>query len=167
MPARSRRRAQPPARALVVVSRFNEAVTRKLLEGASAELRRSGFPESRVDTVWVPGAFELPVAVHRGLATGNYALAVALGAVIRGDTPHFEYISAEATRGLGEAAIRFGQPVGFGLLTCDSLEQALERAGGEAGNKGTEAAAAAVQTYQALESLPRVSGKKERRAASK
>jgi 6,7-dimethyl-8-ribityllumazine synthase len=166
MPVRSRRRADSPARALLVVSRFNEAVTRKLLDGAAAELRRSGFPDGRVDLIWVPGAFELPVAVHRGLQTGRYALAVALGAVIRGDTPHFEYLSAEATRGLGEAAIRFGKPVGFGLLTCDSLQQALERAGGEAGNKGTEAAAAAVETHRALETLSGGPVKKGRRAAS-
>jgi 6,7-dimethyl-8-ribityllumazine synthase len=141
-------------------------VTRKLLDGATAELGRAGFASDQVDVVWVPGAFELPVAVHRGLETGNYRIAVALGAVIRGDTPHFEYICAEATRGLGEAAIRFGIPVGFGLLTCDNLEQALERAGGLAGNKGTDAAAAAIETGKALEAMVRVPGKKGRRAAS-
>jgi 6,7-dimethyl-8-ribityllumazine synthase len=167
MPQRPRRRAKDSARALVVVSRFNEAVTRKLLEGASAELHRSGFGADAIDIAWVPGAFELPVAVHVGLQSGRYRIAVALGAVIRGDTPHFEYISAEATRGLGEAAIRFGIPVGFGLLTCDTLEQAIERAGGAAGNKGTDAAAAAVQTERALEALGRVPGTKGRRAASK
>src|SRR5262245_20982053 len=166
MPVRPRRRASSSRRALVVVSRFNEGVTRKLLEGAVAELGRSGLPSDQVDVVWVPGAFELPVAVHRGLETGKYQVAVALGAVIRGDTPHFEYISAESTRGLGEAAIRFGIPVGFGLLTCDTLEQALERAGGAAGNKGTEATAAALETAKALDALGRVPGKKGRRAAS-
>jgi 6,7-dimethyl-8-ribityllumazine synthase len=162
MPARSRRRP----RALVVVSRYNEGVTRKLLDGATAELRVAGFAAADVTVVWVPGAFELPVVVHRGLASGDFTLAVALGAVIRGDTPHFEYISAETTRGLGEAAIRYGLPVGFGLLTCDSQEQALERAGGSAGNKGAEAAAAAVQAHRALEQLTRVPEKKGRRAAS-
>ena len=165
--ARSRRRANPSGRALVVVSRFNEGVTRKLLDGATAELANAGFAEAKVDVVWVPGAFELPVAVSHGLETGRYGLAVALGAVIRGDTPHFEYISAEATRGLGEAALRTGCPVGFGLLTCDTLEQALARAGGEAGNKGAEAAAAAVETRRALEGLARVPGQKGRRAASR
>jgi 6,7-dimethyl-8-ribityllumazine synthase len=140
-------------RALVVVARYNEAVTRRLLDGALAELKIAGYPNDRVDVVWVPGAFELPVAVHGGLTSGSYALAVALGAVIRGDTPHFEYICAETTRGLGEVALRFGTPVGFGVLTCDTLEQAVARAGGDAGNKGAEAAAAATETARTLQAL--------------
>ena len=156
MPARNRsrrnRRPRNP-RALVVIARYNEGVTRKLLAGALAELAGAGYGTDRVDVVWVPGAFELPVAVHAGLGSGSYALAVALGAVIRGDTPHFEYICTEATRGLGEAALRFSAPVGFGVLTCDTMEQALARAGGEAGNKGAEAAAAAIETGRALASL--------------
>lgn len=137
-------------RVLVVVSRYNEAVTRKLLEGAQSALREGGVEENRVDVVWVPGAFELPVAVHERLSTGNYKLAVALGAVIRGETPHFDYIAAEATRGLGETALRFGIPVGFGVLTCETLAQAMARAGGEAGNKGAEAAASALETARIL-----------------
>ncbi len=158
----SHRRAGP--RALVVVSRYNEGVTRKLLDGALAELRTAGFSEKDVDVVWVPGAFELPIVVHRGFEMGRYTLAVALGAVIRGDTPHFDYICAETTRGLGEAALLFGLPVGFGLLTCDTLDQAVARAGGEAGNKGAEAAAAALQTVTALADLEQ-KGKGRRRAA--
>jgi 6,7-dimethyl-8-ribityllumazine synthase len=150
MPTRARAR---PRRALVVVSRFNEGVTRRLLDGATGELRAAGFADGAIDVVWVPGAFELPLAVHAGLATRRYALALALGAVIRGDTPHFEFICAEATRGLGETALRHATPVGFGLLTCDTLEQAVARAGGDAGNKGAEAAVAAVQTLRALEGL--------------
>ena len=145
-------------RALIVVSRFNEAVTRRLLDGARAALAESGIGEADMDVVWVPGAFELPVTLHRGLATGRYRLAVALGAVIRGETPHFEYVAAEATRGIGEAATRYGIPVGFGVLTCDTLAQALARAGGDAGDKGAEAASAALETARALESLdPRAS----------
>jgi 6,7-dimethyl-8-ribityllumazine synthase len=163
MAAPSGRRAR--SRALVVVARYNEGVTRKLLEGAVAELTTAGYRDTEIDVVWVPGAFELPVAVHSGLASGGYALAIALGAVVRGDTPHFEYISAEATRGLGEAALRFRLPVGFGLLTCDTLEQALARAGGDAGNKGAEAAAAAIQTAATLVRLRK--GRGRRRAASK
>jgi 6,7-dimethyl-8-ribityllumazine synthase len=139
----------------VVVARFNEAVTNRLLEGATGQLLRAGFGPGDVDVLWVPGAFELPVAVHRGLETGRYAIAIALGAVIRGETPHFDYISAEATRGLGEAALRHSTPVGFGLLTCDTLEQALARAGGDAGNKGADAASAAIETARALEGLTR------------
>ncbi len=137
-------------RALVVASRFNEAVTHRLLEGAAEALNNAGFASDEVDLIWVPGAFELPLAVHHGLATGRYALAVAVGAVIRGETPHFEYISAEAATGLREAATRFSTPVGFGVLTCDTMDQALARAGGVAGNKGEEAAQAAVDTARAL-----------------
>jgi 6,7-dimethyl-8-ribityllumazine synthase len=162
MPALSRRRP----RALVVASRYNEGVTRKLLEGATGELGRAGFAGPDVDIIWVPGAFELPIAVYRGLETGRYAFAVALGAVIRGDTPHFQYVAAEATRGLGEAALRSGLPVGFGVLTCDTLEQALARAGGDAGNKGVEAAAAAIQTHRALLGVRRVTPRKRRRRAA-
>lgn len=139
-----------PRRALVVVSRFNEGVTRKLLEGARSALADAGYDDNGVDVVWVPGAFELPLAVSRGFETQRYALAVALGAVIRGETPHFEFVASAATQGLTEAASRHGRPVGFGLLTCDTLSQALARAGGDAGNKGAEAADAAVQTARAL-----------------
>jgi 6,7-dimethyl-8-ribityllumazine synthase len=166
MAAKSRRRTAPRPRALVVVSRYNESVTRRLLDGALAELGRAGFTAQDLDVVWVPGAFELPIVVHRGFEQGGYVLAVALGAVIRGDTPHFEYLCAEATRGLGEAALLFGLPVGFGLLTCDTLEQAAARAGGDAGNKGEEAAAAAVQTVAALVDLEQKKGSGRRHAAS-
>jgi len=138
------------ARALVVASRFNEMVTRKLLDGALQELGHHGFSDDRIDTVWTPGAFELPIAVHKGLATGRYTLAIAVGAVIRGETPHFDYIAAEATRGLAQAAIAYHRPVGFGLLTCENMEQALARAGGDAGNKGSEAAQAAIETARVL-----------------
>jgi 6,7-dimethyl-8-ribityllumazine synthase len=137
-------------RALVVVSRFNEGVTRKLLDGAESALAEGGYPASAVDVIWVPGAFEIPIAVGRGLETGRYDLAVALGAVIRGETPHFEYVAGAATQGLTELVTRIGIPVGFGLLTCHSLTQALARAGGDAGNKGAEAAQAALETAQAL-----------------
>jgi 6,7-dimethyl-8-ribityllumazine synthase len=138
-------------RALVVASRFNEGVTLKLLEGALGALHNGGFGDESIDVVWVPGAFELPVTVHRGLATGRYVVAVALGAVIRGETPHFEFIAAEASHGLSEAATRYSTPVGFGVLTCDTMAQALARAGGAAGNKGEEAAEAALETARALQ----------------
>ena len=153
---RSRRRAPASGgRALVVVSRFNEGVTRKLLDGATGELATSGFADGSVDVVWVPGAFELPVAVLQGLLTGRYAVAVALGAVIRGDTPHFEYVAGEATRGLGEAALRTGCPVGFGLLTCDTLDQAIARCGAEGSSedKGWDAVLAALETALVLRDL--------------
>jgi 6,7-dimethyl-8-ribityllumazine synthase len=153
MSTTSKRERQLTGRALVVASRFNEAVTRKLLNGAAEALHNAGFSSDDVDLVWVPGAFELPVAIHHGLATQRYVLAVAIGAVIRGETPHFEYICSEAARGLSEAAIRYSTPVGFGVLTCDTMNQALARAGGEAGNKGEEAAQAALETALALKQI--------------
>lgn len=134
----------------MVASRFNEGVTRKLLDGALPALGTGGYAADAVDVVWVPGAFELPIGVHAGLASGRYDLAVALGAVIRGETPHFDYVAGTASQGLQDAATRFRIPVGFGLLTCDTMAQALARAGGEAGNKGAEAAEAAVETLGAL-----------------
>ena len=106
--------------------------------------------------VWVPGAFELPLAVRVGLATGKYDVAVALGAVIRGETNHFEYVAGEAAWGLSAAASDLGLPVGFGVLTCDTLEQALDRAGGKAGNKGSEAALSALATADALDGMRQV-----------
>jgi 6,7-dimethyl-8-ribityllumazine synthase len=140
-------------RAVVIVSRYNEAVTRKLLDGALAELTGRRWPADRVDVVWVPGAFEIPLAVDRALATGRYRMAVALGAVIRGETAHFEYVADAAAVGVREAATRFGLPVGFGVLTCDTEEQALARAGGEMGNKGAEAAASAAEMVRVLDAL--------------
>jgi 6,7-dimethyl-8-ribityllumazine synthase len=143
----------PGGRAVVVVSRFNEEVTRRLLDGALGSLQRTGWPADRVDVVWVPGAFELGLALDRALATGRYRLAVALGAVIRGETAHFEYVAQAAAAGVREASVRFGVPVGFGVLTCDTEEQALARAGGEVGNKGAEAAESAVAMVQVLDRL--------------
>ncbi|MCZ6760410.1 MAG: 6,7-dimethyl-8-ribityllumazine synthase [Gemmatimonadetes bacterium] len=141
---------------LVAVSRYNEAVTRKLLDGARSALSNEGVPDQNVTVVWVPGAFELPLAVRVGLATGKYDVAVALGAVIRGETNHFEYVAGEAARGLSAAASDLGLPVGFGVLTCDTLEQALDRAGGKAGNKGSEAALSALATADALDGMRQV-----------
>lgn len=146
-------RGNARGRSVVVVSRYNEAVTRRLLDGALRTLAEAGWADDLVDVVWVPGAFELPLAVERALGTGRYRLAVALGAVVRGETPHFEYISSAAATGLSQAASRHGIPVGFGVLTCDTMGQALARAGGDAGNKGAEAAAAALEMVRALEAL--------------
>jgi len=142
-----------PDRVLVVVSRYNEAVTRKLLDGTRAVIVEEGVSDDLVDVVWVPGAFELPLAVTYGLDTGRYRVAVALGAVIRGETSHFDFVSDAATQGLGAAAMKHRLPVGFGLLTCDTLAQAMARAGGEAGNKGEEAARAAFETEHVLRSF--------------
>jgi 6,7-dimethyl-8-ribityllumazine synthase len=129
----------------VVASRFNETVTQKLVDGALDALVRHGAAADDVDVVWVPGAWELPAAVRRLLATERYDALVALGAVIRGDTPHFDYVAGEASRGLASASTDFETPVGFGLLTCDDMAQAEARAGGEHGNKGWDAALAALE----------------------
>ena len=149
-------RDETPAldRVLVAVSRYNEGVTRKLLDGARAVIGEEGVADDLIDIVWVPGAFELPLVVTRGLASGRYRVAVALGAVIRGETPHFDYVSEAATQGLGAAALEYGLPVGFGLLTCDTLAQALARAGGEHGNKGAHVALAAIEMARLRELLP-------------
>jgi 6,7-dimethyl-8-ribityllumazine synthase len=129
----------------VVASRFNGTVTQKLVDGALDALVRHGTAADDVDVVWVPGAWELPPAVRRLLATERYDALVALGAVIRGDTPHFDYVAGEASRGLAAAATEFETPIGFGLLTCDTMAQAEARAGGEHGNKGWDAAVAALE----------------------
>src|SRR5918998_184548 len=115
----------------VVASRFNEAVTQKLLDGAVEALLRHGTAFDDVDVVWVPGAWELPPAARRLLATERYDAVIAVGAVIRGETPHFDYVAGEAARGLAEASAAFETPVVFGVLTCDSMAQAQARAGGE------------------------------------
>jgi 6,7-dimethyl-8-ribityllumazine synthase len=137
----------------ILVSRYNEAVTARLLDGAMAACDKAGISRDRVDVVWVAGAFELPVAAAAAARTGRYACLVALGAVIRGETPHFEFVAGEATRGLGSVAVEAGLPVGFGLLTVDTMEQAVERAGGSAGNKGYEAATAAIEAADAIAQL--------------
>ena len=137
----------------VVVSRFNESVTQKLVDGALDALVRHGAAVDDVDVVWVPGAWELPAAVRRLLATERYDALVALGAVVRGDTPHFDYVAGEATRGLANAAAEYDRPIGFGVLTCDTDEQAEERAGGAHGNKGWDAAMAALEMADVFDKL--------------
>ena len=134
----------------IAVSRFNESVTRRLLEGARRCLAEQGIPEERVDVAWVAGAWELPVAVRAWLAAGGYDATCGLGAVVRGETPHFEYVAGEVARGLMALQVEFGVPVGFGVLTCDTLAQAEARAGGEAGNKGYDAMAAALDAARVL-----------------
>lgn len=137
----------------MAASRFNEGVTRRLVEGALHALAGGGWPADRVDVVWVPGAFELGLVLDRALATRRYRLGVAVGAVIRGETAHFEYVARAAASGVREASVRFGIPLGFGVLTCDTEEQALARAGGPEGNKGAEAAEAAMEMARVLDAL--------------
>jgi 6,7-dimethyl-8-ribityllumazine synthase len=140
-------------RLAVVASRFNETVTRALVDGALDALVRHGASFDDIDVVWVPGAWELPIAVRRAMATERYDAVIALGAVIRGDTPHFDFVAGEASRGLADASRDSDMAVGFGLLTCDTLEQALERCGGAHGNKGWDAAIAALEMADLLNQL--------------
>jgi 6,7-dimethyl-8-ribityllumazine synthase len=142
-----------PPRVAVLVSRYNEVVTRRLLDGAREALAAGGIPESGIDVVWVPGAFELPVAAEQAAVSGAYRAIVALGCVIRGETPHFEYVAGEAARGLADVARDHRIAVGFGVLTTEDQAQALARAGGAAGNKGLEAARAALETAETLDRL--------------
>jgi len=138
----------------LLVSRYHERVTSRLLEGARRCCREAGVPEDEIDVLWVTGAFELGVAAAAAARTGRYACLVALGAVVRGETPHFEYVAGEASRTLAAVAREHALPVGFGLLTTDTLEQAVERAGGRAGQKGYEAAEAALRTADLIAQLP-------------
>lgn len=144
----------PDGRYAIVVSRYNESVTRRLLEGAIETLRSKGVPDEAIDVAWVPGAFEIPLAADRMAATGLYAAVLCLGAVIRGETTHDEHINRAVSAGIAEAALRHGVPVLFGVLTCETLEQAIHRSGGNVGNKGSECAAAALEMAGLLRKLP-------------
>lgn len=139
----------------VVVSRFNEPVTSKLLEGAVEGLKAGGVPQSWVDVVHVPGAFELPLMVEQLIQTNRYVGVVALGAVIRGETPHFDYVCAGCTQGLMEVMLRYQCPVSFGVLTTDTAEQAFARCGGDKGNKGAEAVATLLEVLSVRQKVER------------
>jgi 6,7-dimethyl-8-ribityllumazine synthase len=143
----------------IVVSRFNDLVTRLLLAGAEDCLLRHGAEPDAIEAVWVPGAWEIPVALRRLAGTGRFDALIALGAVIRGATPHFDYVSSGMTSGVASISSESGVPIAFGVLTTDTLEQALERAGSKAGNKGWDAALAAIETLDVLE---RVSPRQQR-----
>jgi 6,7-dimethyl-8-ribityllumazine synthase len=129
----------PAKKVAIIAARFNHLITDRLVEGAQDAYARHGGNADDLDLVLVPGAFELPMAAERLLATGKYDAICALGAVIRGATPHFDYVSAEATKGIATVSLKYAKPVAFGLLTTDTIEQAIERAGTKAGNKGFEA----------------------------
>ena len=129
----------------IVVSRFNDLISSELLEGCLDSLKRRGVSEENVDVVKVPGSFEIPVAASKMAASGKYAAVICLGAIIRGATPHFDYVAAEASKGVAQASMNSGIPVIFGIITSDTIEQAIERAGTKAGNKGSDAAEAAIE----------------------
>ena len=136
----------------IVVSRYNSFITDRLVEGAMDALRRHGVQEKDITLVRVPGSFELPLAVRRA-AAGTVDAVIALGALIRGGTPHFDYLSAEVTKGIAQVMLDTGVPVAFGVLTTDTVEQAIERAGTKAGNKGFEAALSAIEMAKLLRQM--------------
>ena len=133
------------ARYAIVVSRFNEFITSKLLEGCTDTLLRHGVKDEELSVVWVPGAFEIPFAAARLARGKKHDAVICLGALIRGATPHFDYVSAEVSKGIAAAGIESGLPVIYGIITADTIEQAFERAGTKAGNRGKDAAEAAVE----------------------
>lgn len=129
----------------IVVSRFNDLITRQLLAGAEDGLRRHDVEAARVDVAWVPGSFEIPLVARKLAQSGRYQAVVCLGAIIRGETPHFEYVASQVSSGIAQAGLETGVPLIFGIITADSLEEALERAGGKMGNKGHDAAVSAIE----------------------
>ncbi len=129
----------------IVVSRFNEFISGHLLSGAVDCLKRHEAREDAIDLIWVPGAFEIPLAAKKAVLSKRYDAVICLGAVIRGSTPHFDYVASEVSKGIAHVGLETGIPVIFGVITSDTLEQAIERAGSKAGNKGWEAAASAIE----------------------
>lgn len=137
----------------IVVGRFNEFISSKLLSGAIDGLVRHGADESDITVTWVPGAFEIPIAAQKMANSGNYSAVICAGAVIRGSTPHFDYVAGEVSKGIAKISLDTGVPVIFGVLTTDTIEQAIERAGTKAGNKGYDAAVTAIEMANLLKQL--------------
>jgi len=137
----------------VIVSRFNEFITAKLLEGAEDALVRHGVRKDDIEVAWTPGSFEIPLIAKRMAQTGKYAAIICLGAVIRGGTPHFEYIATEVTKGIAAVGLETGIPITYGVITADTLEQAIERAGTKMGNAGSQAAVSAIEMANLLRAI--------------
>ena len=137
----------------IVVSRFNEFITNKLLSGAKDELLRHGVKEENIDVVWCPGAFEIPLVAKKCAKTGKYSSIITLGAVIKGSTSHYDYVCAEVSKGVASVGLESGIPVIFGVLTTDNIEQAIERAGTKAGNKGSDAAKSAIEMVSLIKKI--------------
>lgn len=138
------------ARFAILASRFNDFIVNALVNGATHALKQHGASDKDIEIVWVPGAHEIPLAAQKMAASGRYDAIIALGAVIRGATPHFDFVAGECSKGLANVGMQFGLPVAFGVLTVDSIEQAIERAGTKAGNKGGEAALSAIEMVNLL-----------------
>lgn len=137
----------------IINARFNHIITDRLVEGAKDAFLRHGGNEKNLDLILVPGAFEIPFALERALASGKYDAVCCVGAVIRGSTPHFDYVSAETTKGIASTTLKHGKPVSFGVLTVDSIEQAIERAGSKAGNKGFESMVSIIELLSLYKKL--------------
>lgn len=137
----------------LVVARFNDFITSRLLDGAIDTLKRHGVKDENIDVAWTPGAFEIPLIANKMAESTKYHVIITLGAVIRGATPHFDYVSAEVTKGVSSVGLNTGVPVIFGVLTTDTIEQAIERAGTKAGNKGSEAAMSALEIVNLLKEI--------------
>ncbi len=129
----------------IIVARFNEFISSKLLSGAIDELKRHGVKDENIDIIWVPGAFEIPLTAKKAAKSAKYSAIITLGAVIKGSTSHYEYVCAEVSKGVASIGLEFCIPVIFGVLTCDNIEQAIERAGTKSGNKGADAAKSAIE----------------------
>lgn len=147
--------APPAGKFVLVAARFNGFIVDQLAAGATDALIRHGVPADRIDTVKVPGSFEIPLVAQKLGKCGKYAAVICLGCVIRGDTDHYDHVAGAATSGIANAALNSGVPVIFGVLTCDTLEQAIHRAGAKAGNKGAEAAVTAIEMVNLLAKLPK------------
>jgi 6,7-dimethyl-8-ribityllumazine synthase len=147
------------AKFAVIVSRFNEFVTSKLLGGCLDALKRHGADEANIEVVWSPGSFEIPVLAQKLAGSGLYAAVICVGAVIRGGTDHYQYVASEVAKGVAHASMATGVPCIFGVLTCDTIEQAIERAGAKAGNKGADAAVAAIEMVNLMRQLPSGKGR--------
>jgi 6,7-dimethyl-8-ribityllumazine synthase len=137
----------------IVVSRFNDFITRRLLEGAHDAVARHGGSLDNVDNFWVPGAFEIPLLAKKLAESGKYDAVICLGAVIRGGTPHFDYVAGEAAKGIGQTTLQTGVPIIFGVITTDTIEQAIERAGVKLSNRGSEAALSAIEMANLLKAV--------------
>jgi len=137
----------------IVVSRFNHFITGRLLEGALDALQRHGVADDRISVIWAPGAFEIPVVAKKLVLSGKYDAVICLGAVIRGSTPHFDYVAAEVSKGIAAVGLETGMPVIFGVVTTENIEQAIERAGTKSGNKGWDAALTALELVNLTEQL--------------
>ena len=138
----------------IVVSRFNELITSKLLAGALDGLKRHGCEEEDIEVAWVPGAFELPLVAQKFARSGRFDVVICLGAILRSDTPHFDYVAGEAAKGIGHVGLDTGVPITFGVITADTVEQAIERAGVRSGNRGWDAALNAIEMANLLKGLP-------------